>query len=222
VRATAIEPHGFAGSDLTLDLPAGEVRVHLPLPGLYNVYNALAAAGVAAALGASPDAIKGGLEAFTAAIGRLECVDVDGRTVYLVLAKNPVGMNEALRTLFQDGEPKHLLMALNDLDADGRDVSWIWDADFEHVAGQARSLVVSGRRAEDLAVRLKYAGALRDSRPGTRDGVIRPDLADALDTALGETPPGETLYCVLTYTAMLGLRRVLTERGYIKAYWEEV
>src|SRR5205085_8517868 len=105
VRATVVEPRGFAGSDLTFALPTGEVRVHLPLPGLYNVYNALAAAGAATALGVSPEAIKGGLEAFTAAFGRLERVAVDSRAVYLVLAKNPVGMNEALRTLFQDGEP---------------------------------------------------------------------------------------------------------------------
>src|SRR5439155_23602599 len=174
---------------------------HLPLPGLYNVYNALAAAGAATALGASPEAIKGGIEAFTAAFGRLERVAVDDRTVYLVLAKNPVGMNEALRTLFQDSEPKHLLMALNDLDADGGDVSGIWDADFEHVAGKATSLVVAGRRAEDLAVRLKYAGALDRSLPNTPagDGTIRPELAAALDTALAQTPAGETLYCVLTY-----------------------
>jgi UDP-N-acetylmuramyl tripeptide synthase len=223
VRAAAVEPRGFAGSDLTLALPSGELRVRLPLPGLYNVYNALAAAGAASAIGVSPDAIKAGLEAFTAAFGRLERVEVEGRIVYLVLAKNPVGMNEALRTLVQDGEPKRLLMALNDLDADGRDVSWIWDADFEHVAGKVRSLVVSGRRAEDLAVRLKYAGALSPSPAGSTEGdsAILPDLAAALDAALRQTPRGETLYCVLTYTAMLALRRVLTDRGYIPAYWKD-
>ena len=140
-------------------------------------------------------------------------------------------MNEALRTLFSDGASRHLLLALNDLDADGRDVSWIWDADFEQVAGHTRSLTVSGRRAEDLALRLKYAGVPRRSPRSQvpnasgagRDGeqVIEPDLEKAFDLALARTPAGETLYCVLTYTAMLALRRVLTERGHLAPYWQD-
>ena len=219
MAARRLELRGFAGSDLTLATPAGETTFRLPLPGLYNVYNALAAAAAAHALGAPLEAIRAGLEGFTAAFGRLEKVSVEGRTVYLVLAKNPVGMNEALRTLFADGQPKRLLLALNDLDADGRDVSWIWDADFERVAGHALGLTISGRRAEDLAVRLKYAGALDGALDGA-PAAVEPDLARALDAALARTPAGESLYAVLTYTAMLALRRVLTERGCIRAYWE--
>ncbi|MGH2368899.1 MAG: MurT ligase domain-containing protein [Chloroflexota bacterium] len=216
VRASRLELRGFDGTDLTLETPAGGLGFRLPLPGLYNVYNALAATAAALTLGASLGAIREGLETFSAAFGRLERVPVGDRTVYLVLAKNPVGLNEALRTLFADGAPKHLLLALNDLDADGRDVSWIWDADLERVAGQAATLTVSGRRAEDLAVRLKYAGALDGAHPQ-----LEPALERALDAALATTPPGETLYAVLTYTAMLALRRVLTERGHIGAYWDQ-
>ncbi len=216
VSATRLEPHGFDGTDLTLTTPAGELAFRLPLPGLYNVYNALAAAAGALATGVPLSAVREGLAGFTAAFGRLERVQVGAHVVYLVLAKNPVGMNEALRTLFADGRPKHLLMALNDLDADGRDVSWIWDADFEHVAGQAASLTVSGRRAEELAMRLKYAGVA-----GGTALEIEPDLRRALDRALAMMPAGETLYAVLTYTAMLGLRHVLAERGHLMAYWDE-
>jgi UDP-N-acetylmuramyl tripeptide synthase len=150
----------------------------------------------------------------SAAFGRLEHVPAGDRLLYLVLAKNPVGMNEALRTVLADGAPKHLLLALNDLDADGRDVSWIWDADFERVAGQAAALVVSGRRAEDLALRLKYAGVPEPI-------AIVPPLVAALDQALAAAPPGATLYAVLTYTAMLELRRALVERGLLRAYWED-
>jgi lipid II isoglutaminyl synthase (glutamine-hydrolysing) len=255
VVARRLEVRGFEGTDVTLETPLGTVDMRLPLPGIYNVYNALAAAAGALAAGATLKAIKEGLERFTAAFGRLERVPVDGRTVYLVLAKNPVGMNEALRTLFADSQPKHLLMALNDLDADGRDVSWIWDADFEHVSGQA-SLVIAGRRAEDLALRLKYAGALEEvagsRRPANGDlrahdrpvsdhrpadppanavwenGLGRAGqglrlesrLDRALDAALADLPAGESLFAVLTYTAMLELRRVLSDRGYIEPYWE--
>ncbi len=215
VAATAATLDGFAGTDLTLATPLGPLALRLPIAGLYNVYNALAAAAAAVALGVPGSAITAGLEAFTAAFGRLERASVEGRTVYLILAKNPVGMNEALRTLLADGAPKHLLVALNDLDADGRDVSWIWDADFERLASHTRSLVISGRRAEDLAVRLKYAGALDAA------AVIEPDLGRAFDRALGAVPAGETLYALLTYTAMLHLRRLLAGRGYLRAYWQE-
>ena len=215
VAAIRVAARGFEGTDLTLTTPQGDLALRLPLPGLYNVYNALAAAAAALAAGASLTAVKEGLERFTAAFGRLERVVVGDKTLYLVLAKNPVGMNEALRTVFADGQPKHLLMALNDLDADGRDVSWIWDADFEHAAGHIASLVVSGRRAEDLALRLKYAGAL------TAEPRLEPDLARALDAALAATPGGATLYCILTYTAMLSLRKVLTTRRHVTPYWDE-
>jgi UDP-N-acetylmuramyl tripeptide synthase len=218
VLARDLELQGFAGTHLTLVTPEGQVRFRLPVPGLYNVHNALAAATAAHALGAPLAAIRRGLAGYSAAFGRLERVEVQQRTVYLVLAKNPVGMNEALRTLFLDGEPKHLLMALNDLDADGRDVSWIWDADFERVAGHLRSLVVAGRRAEDLAVRLKYAGVADGTGPTPQ---IVPELAAALEAALAQTPVGETLYAVLTYTAMLKLRGVLVERGHLRPYWLE-
>ncbi|MBI3971430.1 MAG: DUF1727 domain-containing protein [Chloroflexi bacterium] len=232
VRAIRVDFRGLAGTEIMLATPDGELGVTLPVPGLHNVYNALAAAAAAYALRAPLPAIRAGLEAFSAAFGRLERVEVGGRTVFLVLAKNPVGMNEALRTLALDAAPKHLLLALNDLDADGRDVSWIWDADFERLAGQVRSLTVSGRRAEDLAVRLKYAGVLDALLPsplvGEGPGVrgspaahVEPDLARALDGALSQTAPGETLYVVLTYTAMLALRRVLTDRGHAAPYWED-
>ncbi|HET7768308.1 MAG TPA: MurT ligase domain-containing protein [Chloroflexota bacterium] len=214
VAATRVTARGFEGTDLTIATPHGELTLTLPLPGLYNVYNALAAATSALAAGAPLSAIKEGLERFTAAFGRLERVAVGDKTAFLVLAKNPVGMNEALRTLFADGRPKHLLMALNDLDADGRDVSWIWDADFEHAAGHVATLVVSGRRAEDLALRLKYAGAI------AKHPHLEPDLSRALDAALHDTPAGATLYCVLTYTAMLTLRKVLSDRGHVAPYWD--
>jgi len=216
VVARSLESHGFDGTTIQLSTPQGDSTVRLPLPGIYNVYNALAASAAALEAGATLQAVREGLEGFSAAFGRLERISVGDKAIVLVLAKNPVGMNEALRTVFGGGAVRHLLLALNDLDADGLDISWIWDADFEHVAGHARSLVVAGLRADDLALRLKYAGALGDA-PLQRE----PHLGRALDLALREVPPGESLFCVLTYTAMLDLRRVLTSRGYAQAYWDE-
>ena len=185
--------------------PRAVSPVTIPLPGLYNVYNALAAAALASALGAPLADIAAGLRAVSPAFGRAERVVVGGRDVLLLLVKNPAGANEVLRTLvLEDGE-HDLFAMLNDNIADGRDVSWIWDADFEVLAPRVRRVVCSGTRAEELALRLKYAGV-----PEERI-VVEPGLAAGLDRA---TASGEgTLYALPTYTAMLALRDELVSRG---------
>src|SRR6185503_12188013 len=117
---------------VSFDLVHGDrgARVCVPLPGLYNVYNALAAAGLARVLGASYDEVVSGLERFSAAFGRFERIPVGDKTVLMLLIKNPAGANEAVRTLVAGGPPALAVIALNDAIADGRDVSWIWDVDF--------------------------------------------------------------------------------------------
>jgi UDP-N-acetylmuramyl tripeptide synthase len=185
----------------------------MPLPGLYNVYNALAAVAMACALGdVALERMAAGLEVFGPAFGRFERVSVDGREAVLVLSKNPAGANEVIRTLAHDPAPKRLVVALNDKIADGRDVSWIWDVDFELLAGGVESVVTSGTRAAEMAVRLKYAGLDPDAVR------VEPELAAALDTAVaaGAGP----VYVLTTYTAMLELRGVLTRRGVVPPYWE--
>jgi UDP-N-acetylmuramyl tripeptide synthase len=134
----------------------------VPLPGIYNIYNALAAAATAQALQISWGPIVTGIEQFKPIFGRGERVQVDGRTLRLLLAKNPTGFNEVLRTLFSEGAQRHILFVLNDNIADGRDISWIWDVDFERAVDQSATLVVAGSRALDLSLRLKYAGANQD------------------------------------------------------------
>src|SRR5207247_3095771 len=109
----------------------GSRRVELAVPGLYNVYNALAAAGLSRALGIGLDAIGAGLQGFSAAFGRFERIALGDRTLLVLLIKNPAGANEVVRTLVVGGAPSLLLVALNDEIADGRDVSWIWDVYFE-------------------------------------------------------------------------------------------
>jgi UDP-N-acetylmuramyl tripeptide synthase len=194
--------------------PAGRLELSLPLIGLYNVYNALAAAATGVALGIGAAAIQGGVASFTAAFGRQERFDVRGREVQTILAKNPAGLNQVLRALVAEPGPKNLLFLLNDDIADGRDVSWIWDVDFEMLAGHTGLLLASGRRAADMALRLKYAGL-------DPDPVLESNAERALARALSLTAEGGTLYVVPTYTAMLPVRRILARWGHRPQFWEE-
>src|SRR5256714_8958511 len=140
-------------------LPTTQPReIVIPLPGIYNVYNALAAATAAQALGIGWEPIVTGIEQFKPIFGRGERIHIEGRTLRLLLAKNPTGCNEVLRTLFSEGTQRHVFFVLNDNIADGRDISWIWDVDFERAIHLTATLVVAGSRALDLALRLKYAG----------------------------------------------------------------
>ncbi len=214
--ALSVEQRGLKGTDLVVGGWDGGLSLKVNLPGLYNVYNALAACAAARLLGLEAQAVVEGIEGYSTVFGRAEWVEAEGRRVFLVLSKNPTGFNEVIRTVTGDGRgDKALLLALNDLTADGRDVSWIWDVDFEELTPQAGSVTASGIRAEDMALRLKYAGLPAEKLR------VEPDLKKALSSALREVPAGGTLYALTTYTATLALRRVMAERGYVRGYWEE-
>ena len=215
MAARSIELNGLESVAFDLALPDGTRRVELRVPGLYNVYNALAAASLSRALGAPLDAIQAGLQAFSAAFGRFERIALGDRSLLVLLIKNPAGANEVVRTLVAAGAPSVLLIALNDEIADGRDVSWIWDVDFEPLLGGLERLVATGERAAELALRFKYAGL--------DDGAIDvlPSLEDALDRALGLTPAVGELAALPTYTAMLALRDLVARRGFARPYWEQ-
>lgn len=216
VRASAVTLEGVRGARFRLSVPEGEAEVRLALPGLYNVYNALAAAALAVALEVALGDIVSGLQGATAAFGRAETVMVDGREMRILLVKNPAGTNEVLRTLALEPGEHDLLCVLNDNIADGRDISWVWDADYELLAGRVRSVTCSGTRASELALRLKYAGVDPD-----RIRVID-DLGQALRRAAGDRPSGggaEPLYSLPTYTAMLALRDLLVRRGEAGSSW---
>jgi UDP-N-acetylmuramyl tripeptide synthase len=184
------------------------------VPGLYNVYNALAAAALGRALGASLEEVHRGLQGFSAAFGRFERIAIGERSLLVLLIKNPAGANEVVRTLLTGTPPRLLLVALNDEIADGRDVSWIWDVDFEPLLGGLERLIATGERAAELALRFKYAGL-----PAEAIEVV-PSLEEALDRGLELTPPGAELIALPTYTAMLGLRDLVARRGFVKPYWE--
>jgi lipid II isoglutaminyl synthase (glutamine-hydrolysing) len=214
LAARAIELDGLNSVSFDLTDEQGSMRVRLPLPGLYNVYNALAAAALAGVLGASREEIRSGLERFSAAFGRFERIPVGERSLLLLLIKNPAGANEVVRTLVAGGTPSLAVIALNDAIADGRDVSWIWDVDFEPLFEGLDRVVATGERAAELALRCKYSGFAEDRIE------VMPDLDAALDRGLELTPAGGELCVLPTYTAMLRLRGIVAERGYVKPYWE--
>jgi UDP-N-acetylmuramyl tripeptide synthase len=216
VAARSIELAGLERTRFELDAPDGSTPVTLGLPGLYNVYNAVAAAALALVLGASLADVAAGLERFRPAFGRFERFPAGDRSVLVLLIKNPVGANEAVRTLVAGGAPRVAVIALNDEIADGRDVSWIWDVDFEPLAESLDRLVAAGKRAEELALRFKYGGLDPD-----RIEVV-PELDRALDRGLELVPPGGELAVLPTYTAMLALRDIAARRGLVRQYWESV
>jgi UDP-N-acetylmuramyl tripeptide synthase len=203
VYADEVRLDGMRGSRFTLVTPDGSAQLAIPMPGLYNLYNALAAAACAHGLGIGLDSVKAGLEAFSAAFGRVEQLKIGGKPVTLLLVKNPAGFNEVVRTLLIEPGKKTILAALNDRIADGRDISWIWDVDLEMLAPEIGLAVCSGTRAEEMAMRLRYAGVASDRL------VVAGDLEDALRKALAATAEGDTLFVLPTYTAMLGLRQAI-------------
>jgi lipid II isoglutaminyl synthase (glutamine-hydrolysing) len=218
VAATSIELHGMDGSRSRVRTPTGEIELELPLPGLYNVYNALAAVAAGLRLGVAPERIAAALGEMRAAFGRVETIAVNGVPVSILLIKNPAGANEVLRTLMLEsregaGESEgiDLWIALNDRIADGRDVSWIWDADFELLAGGVRRVVCTGTRAPEMALRLKYAGWPEEAIE------VVPGIESSLDAAVAGSPG--RLFALPTYTALLELRKLLADRGLAKEFW---
>lgn len=212
VIAREITLRGTRGARFELLTPAGEGVVELPLPGLYNVYNALGAAALCHGLGVPFETIVAGLGEVAAAFGRAETISLDGRDLSILLIKNPAGANEVLRTLALEPEAVDLLAVLNDNVADGRDISWVWDADFELLAGRVRRITCSGTRAAELALRFKYAGVEPERL------FVVPELEAALDEARGDGDG--TLFALPTYTALLSLKELLARRGLAPEYWK--
>ncbi|HEX7293250.1 MAG TPA: MurT ligase domain-containing protein, partial [Solirubrobacterales bacterium] len=214
VAATRVELRGMAGSLVELRTHRGPMRLELPLPGLYNVYNALAAVTACLELGIEPAAIASALSGMRAAFGRVETIEVAGKPVSILLIKNPAGANEVLRTLrLEAGEEGiDLWIALNDGIADGRDVSWVWDADFELLEGAVRRVVCAGTRAPEMALRLKYAGWPTEAIE------VEPGIERSLDRAVAGA--SQRLFALPTYTALLELRKLLASRGLAKEFWQ--
>lgn len=213
--ATDIQLNGLESGSLVLGSGEESLPIEAKLPGLYNLYNVAAAAGTALTLGMPGWVVQAGIGEFKAAFGRIERVEFNNRNLVLVLIKNPTGFNEVLRTLAMGEMTDPVMIVINDLDADGRDVSWLWDVDAEHLADVEAPLFTAGIRSGDMAVRLKYAGISPER--------ITPlgDLDGALNQFVEAVPEGGTAFILPTYTAMLRLRELLHQRGVVQMFWEQ-
>jgi UDP-N-acetylmuramyl tripeptide synthase len=217
VECSDILSYDNLGSDIVVEAPGMELKVKLALPGLYNIYNALAGAAFGYALGMDSDGISTVLTSFECGFGRMESVAVNDRTLKMILVKNPTGFNQVIRYLLTQESPCVVVFAINDKLADGTDISWLWDVDFEILTlmGETTSaFYVSGIRAEDMAVRLKYAGISTDRI------ILRKDYPALIDEALGKAGENGTLYILPTYTAMLDIRKILKKRFGLKDFWK--
>ena len=213
---------GASGSVLAVSIGAGlaepfaeTVEIALALPGRYNVYNALAALAAATATGVAPRIAAAALAGVEGAFGRAETIAVDGRSVGIFLIKNPTGADAVLEVLAEGDTAAGLLALLSDNAADGHDISWIWDADFERLDDWRGPIFCGGSRAEDMALRLKYAGL---PAPAWMQG---DDVGAAVRRAVAATPVGGTLRIVATYTAMLAARDALAKAGHVRQYWRQ-
>jgi UDP-N-acetylmuramyl tripeptide synthase len=181
-----------------------DASVTVGVGGIHNVYNAAAAVAAASVLGIDPAESSFALGAFQPRFGRNELLDLDGHRVFLALTKNPAGARVTIDQVVSDPRVGAVVVSVSDRTADGRDISWIWDADFERLVERRLPVVASGRRAADVAVRLKYAGATEEP--------VEPDALAAVRAAQAACPPDRLVAVLATYTAMLDMRRVGTGR----------
>jgi len=218
VTGCEVELDGVESLSMTIDRGGESDRYSIGVPGLYNAYNTLAAVATTRHVGVPQATVHTALVNFRSAFGRIERVMYRGRKLTLALVKNPVGFNEVLRMLTAENGTLTVptLIAINDLHADGRDVSWLWDVDFELLATGSGMLGATGLRGADMANRLKYAG-VAESRMFT----LPPDLAAGLDAFVDQLTEGEQGYVLPTYTAMLEIRKTMADRGAVETFWQQ-
>jgi UDP-N-acetylmuramyl tripeptide synthase len=217
IECTQVLEYDNLSSTIEIQIPDGKIAVKLALPGLYNIYNALAGTAVGHILELKEDDLTYVLEGFECGFGRMETLLVSGRELKMILVKNPTGFNQVLKYLLTQNDKCVLAFSINDKLADGTDISWLWDVDFEILSfmqNKVRRFFVSGTRAEDMAVRLKYAGIPSDSI------FIKHDDTELLDSMIEASNEGETIYLLPTYTAMLEIRKNLKKRYNLKEFWE--
>lgn len=213
---TVADADGVAADGTVAD---GELmeNVKIALPGLYNIYNALSAIACGVAMGIDKKIIRDAVGSFRSGFGRMEIINCDGRFVRLILVKNPVGFNQVLRFLSPIKEGLELVIILNDNTADDRDISWIYDVDFESFyayPGKINSIYVSGTRAEDMALRLEHSGFDKEQINTVHD------YRSLLDIKIKSLPEGSFLNILPTYTAMLDIRKIISRKYKINNIWE--
>ena len=216
VEITSIDSMDYTGTRVHMRFEkrsVGMVPVNIAAPALYNIYNAAAAACSAQAAGISLQAVLKALASTSGAFGRMETFEPGGAAAQMILVKNPAGCNQALDYLCSLKKPYALILCLNDRDADGHDISWIWDVDYEKLCQHPflQGIYVWGIRAEDLQLRLKYAGI-----PESRIRHIR-KKETLLMIIRGSKVP---VFILPNYTAMLPLRELLQKETGKAEFWK--
>jgi len=202
---------------VVFNTPSGSFQARINLPGMYNIYNALAAVTFAEALGFSHEGTAKALSTFESGFGRMESISLGEKNIQVILIKNPTGLSQVLKYLATVEKPSVICFMINDNAADGTDISWLYDVDFEplkNIQNRVSKIYVSGIRAEDMAVRLKYAGIFTDHI------IIEKNNPAMLDSALSTLNMGETLFILPTYTALLDIRKLLKKRFKLKNFWQ--
>ncbi|HKT40685.1 MAG TPA: MurT ligase domain-containing protein, partial [Ktedonobacterales bacterium] len=213
LTAASLPPQG--PTSITVRTPAGEVSLTMPLLGMHNVYNAVGALAGAYALGMDLSQAASGLANIKPVFGRLEPIKAGDQTVYLSFVKNPTSYNTMLNTVKTWPGQKHVLVAASNTPVDGEDFAWFWDVEIEDIAADLLTVTCSGLKAEELAMRFKYAGV-----PEEKLEIIH-DRAAALDVGLRKAGPGGSLFIFAGYTPVRELRRTMADRGWVGYEWEE-
>ncbi len=203
VSLTHVNESSQSVSKFTVALSGKRQDFELNLPGTYNLYNALAAITLGYGLGVTIPNLQKAIRSTDAAFGRVESVRVGDKTLLILLIKNPTGLTQVLETFLIGQTNPKILMIINDNLADGRDVSWLWDVPLEMLMPTKPTVVSSGIRATDMALRLKYADISSTSKV---------NLGEGLETLLEAIPPGGSGYILPTYTAMIAIRKELAKR----------
>lgn len=187
------------------------------LPGIYNIYNGLAASACAFYWGIESEAVVSGLSTFKGGFGRMESIRAGNKFIELILVKNPAGFNQAVEHLILMGDRLPVAFVINARGADGRDITWLWDTDGKRIkklASVSGQIFVSGIRARDMMNRLKGEDC------ALTDLVMEKNYSRLIERGLLKTPPGKTFYILPNYTAMLDLRKVLKRKYPVKDLWE--
>jgi UDP-N-acetylmuramyl tripeptide synthase len=205
-----VKMHKLSKSSSNFDVKTSTLtqNIQLKLPGLYNIYNSLAAYAVCKSINIDDKAIASSLASSNPAFGRGEELPFGKKRLQIMLIKNPTGFNQIIQTFLKPKpQTNPVLFCINDNIADGRDVSWLWDSALEDIAGYRGKVIVSGTRAYDMALRLKYAGFK------TASIVIEPDIEQAIQKLLGSIKSGQLGYILPTYTAMLKARSIISQKS---------
>jgi len=211
VEVAEVTSADATGSHFTVTVGELQSEVVFPLAGTYNMYNAVAAMSLAHGCGIAPAVVVATLASTVAAFGRVEELTLDGRTLFLLLVKNPVGLTQVLETFVSRETAPHVLFAVSDLDADGRDVSWLWDVPMEALIPADAVVLTTGIRGADMTLRLHYAGVAAAEVE---------DFTAAVERLVREIPVGGTGYILPTYTAMLAIRKMLAQRTSMQEVWK--